>query len=110
MSEASSKGETEKGFWKHDMTLVKSGHLCLCRWCGDVHEGTMGYGLAHWRECVGIATYGRAKAMGIDTPTATQLATFMYRDFPRVWDRERDWSMRDLASREGLIEMTLTNV
>lgn len=92
-------------FWEHsDDTRLKDGYCGLCRWCGAVHEGTAGYAIEHWSKCVGLATFHRAVAMGINKAAAMRLATWMYRDFPLDRDRSLDWSVRDLATRGGAVE------
>ncbi len=86
---------------------INHGHLALCRWCGDVHEGTAGYTIGHWKRCVGIAAYSRFHAFfgfgSIAQERAIRFATWMYRDFPTVEDASQAWGVRDYATRLGLI-------
>jgi hypothetical protein len=54
------------------------GHISLCRFCGSVHEGTISYGLQHWRECTGIVAFANARAEGVDVATALRIGARCY--------------------------------
>lgn len=71
----------ENGFpCEDDPTLVyaNGGHIALCRFCGSVHEGTIFYGLQHWRECTGIVVFANARAEGVDVATALRIGARCY--------------------------------